>query len=95
MPTAGGVYSVYLEVTDNGGNLAQSQSTHVTVGTIPGDLNHDGIIDIRDVVIIAAIYGSEAGEPGLNPEADLAAPYGIIDICDLVTVAAHYGQTLH
>ncbi|MBE0519972.1 right-handed parallel beta-helix repeat-containing protein [Candidatus Bathyarchaeota archaeon] len=58
-----------------------------------GDVNHDGVVNINDIVLIASIYGCEEGEPYWNPEADLAPPYGKIDIYDLVTCVYHYGQT--
>jgi len=61
--------------------------------TLPGDLNHDGTINILDIVLVASIYGCSEGEPNWNPDADLAAPYGKIDIIDLVTIAANYGRT--
>lgn len=67
--------------------------------TIPGDLTHDGKIDILDIASMASMYGCREGEPSWNQglprckEADLARPYGIIDILDLVTCASHYGET--
>jgi parallel beta-helix repeat protein len=57
-----------------------------------GDVNHDGKVDILDIVIIASTYGCKKGGPKWNPDADLAAPYGKIDILDLVTCIYHYGQ---
>ena len=61
--------------------------------TISCDVNHDGKVDIIDVVLAASIYGCREGEPNWNPEADITSPYGIIDILDLVTIAYHYGRT--
>ena len=61
--------------------------------TIVSDVNHDGKVDILDVVLAASIYGCRVGEPGWNSEADVAPPYGIINILDLITIAANYGQT--
>lgn len=60
--------------------------------TIPGDVNHDGTVNILDIVAIASIYGCKEGDPNFNPEADLAPPYGVINMLDLVTCAYHYGQ---
>lgn len=59
---------------------------------IPGDLNHDGTVDILDIVTMASIYGCREGDSRFNPEADLAPPYGIIDIFDVVTCASHYKE---
>jgi hypothetical protein len=60
--------------------------------TLLGDINHDGTINILDIVLIASIYGCKEEEPNWNPEADIAPPYGKIDIFDLVTCAYHYGK---
>jgi hypothetical protein len=66
----------------------------------PWDLNHDRIVDIVDVVIVALAFGSAAeDDPGTpwdetedwNPDADLNGD-GIVDIVDLVTVALHFGE---
>ena len=60
--------------------------------TIPADVNHDGVVDILDLVAAAAIYGCRRGEPNWNSEVDLAAPYGVIGMQDLVTICFYYGQ---
>ena len=57
-----------------------------------GDVNFDDKVNIRDIVLIASIYGSREGDLGWIPEADIAPPYGIINIYDLVTCAYHYGE---
>ena len=57
---------------------------------IPGDLNSDGTVDISDLRIVAAAYGTTPGEKGWNPIADLNRD-GIVDIYDLVIVAEHLG----
>jgi parallel beta-helix repeat protein len=59
---------------------------------IPADINHDGIVDILDIVTAATIYGCRQGEPEWNSEADLAAPYGVINMQDLVTICFNYGK---
>jgi len=58
-----------------------------------GDVNGDGVIDIRDIVLITIIYGAREGNPNWNPDADVAAPWGVIDILDLVTVTSKYGSS--
>lgn len=49
-----------------------------------GDVNHDGTVNLTDVLAIASIYGCEEGRPCWIPEADLAPPYGKINIYDVV-----------
>jgi parallel beta-helix repeat protein len=60
--------------------------------TITGDINHDGSVNIFDIVAATSIYGCRYGDPNWNPEADLASPYGRIDIYDLLTCVGHYGK---
>lgn len=59
--------------------------------SILGDINGDGMVNIIDIVLIAASYGTTPEDFNWNPHADIAPPYGVIDILDLVTCAAHYG----
>ena len=57
------------------------------------DINGDDVIDITDIVLAAASYGTRPGDPNWKEEADVAKPYGYIDICDIVTIASRYGMT--
>jgi parallel beta-helix repeat protein len=59
---------------------------------VAGDINHDGVVNILDVVETAVFYGSTPSSPDWNPHADIAEPYGVIDILDLVTCTFHYGE---
>jgi hypothetical protein len=56
-----------------------------------GDINHDGKVDLADLVMLATAYGSHPGDKNWNPECDIAPPYGILGLSDLVTLALHYG----
>jgi parallel beta-helix repeat protein len=60
---------------------------------IPGDVNLDLEVDLRDLVLLAFAYGSNPGSTRWDPLADLAPPYGTIGLTDLVTVASYYGKT--
>jgi len=73
-------------------DTADNYLANVTIEIIP-DLNGDGKVDIYDIALAAAAYGSKQGDSNWNPYADLAPPYGRIDIYDLVTCAYHYGKT--
>lgn len=50
------------------------------------DLNNDGIVDIRDLSIVAKAFGSKQGDTNWNPDADLNKD-GTINIIDLNMVA--------
>ena len=60
--------------------------------TIASDLNHDGTVNIIDIVMISSIYNSKRGDANWNEQADLTKPYGIINVLDVLTCSAHYGQ---
>jgi hypothetical protein len=57
----------------------------------PGDVNGDGKVDIKDIVLAAASYGSVQGGPKWNPDADLNGD-GRIDLFDLVIIIRYYGS---
>lgn len=59
---------------------------------IPGDVDGDGDVDIYDIVIICAAYGSQPRDPNWDPRADIAEPYNKIDIYDVVVACSHYGE---
>lgn len=58
-----------------------------------GDVDGDGDVDIYDIALASAAYGSRPGDPNWNPEADVAPEWGFINIYDMVTISSYYGQT--
>jgi len=60
---------------------------------LAGDVNYDGTVDIFDVVIVAAAFGTRRGEPNWDERADLVPEFGLIDIFDFMIVAIHFGET--
>jgi parallel beta-helix repeat protein len=61
---------------------------------IPGDVNHDCVVDIYDVTWVSVTYGSKPGDPTWNPQCNLVDVYGeiIIDIFDLSLVCICYAS---
>lgn len=57
-----------------------------------GDINGDNIVDIFDVVLAVAAFGSKEGDLEWIADADLAPQYGIIDIYDFVTLTYYFGE---
>jgi uncharacterized protein YvpB len=67
-------------------------SIDMSVGaTIPGDVNHDGKVNLPDLVILAIAYGSKPGDPNWNPNADIDGN-GVVGLSDVVILAQHYRQ---
>jgi len=60
--------------------------------SLPGDLNGDGVVDLKDLSILAQAYGSTPTSPNWNEKADLAEPLGLISLTDLVTLSYYYSQ---
>lgn len=57
------------------------------------DLNDDGIVDIKDVRIVAKAFDSSIGDERWNAEADLNGD-GFIDMRDIRIIAKNFGKTL-
>ena len=74
--------------------VASSLSTFEVI--LVGDLYPDGVIDMRDIAIVARAFGTEEGDPGWNPDADLTGPEylvpdGEVDMRDVALVARAFG----
>ncbi|MGD0977522.1 MAG: dockerin type I domain-containing protein [Candidatus Bathyarchaeia archaeon] len=59
--------------------------------TIPGDLNGNGKVELLDLIRLGLSFGSHAGQPKWNPNADIDGN-GIVDQSDANILAQHYGQ---
>jgi len=66
-----------------------------------GDINGDGVVDLHDLAILAAAYGShranydyqgEPASPNWNPLADLNGD-GVVNLQDYEILVSEYGQT--
>ena len=58
--------------------------------TLPWDINDDGVVDIRDLVLISNSFGAET--PTAHPKTDVNKD-GNVNILDLLLVAAHFGES--
>jgi hypothetical protein len=57
-----------------------------------GDVNSDGMVDMRDVTTLIRAFGTQPGDARWNPEADLSND-NIIDMKDATTTLRNYGKT--
>lgn len=95
LPTKGlrlGNYTVYVAANYKGlwENFPASNTTIFNV-MLMGDVNGDGKVDIKDLVLLIKAYGSYPGRPNWNPKADLNSD-NKVDIKDLVLLIKHYGE---
>ena len=58
--------------------------------TLPWDINNDGVVDIRDLVLISSRFGEE---PSAYPKVDVNKD-GKVNILDLILVASHLGESV-
>jgi parallel beta-helix repeat protein len=58
---------------------------------IVGDINQDGRIDVKDLVLVVKHYASYPSHPEWDPNADVNGDLKV-DIKDLVLVIKHYGE---
>lgn len=63
-----------------------------------GDINGDGKVDMRDIAIAAAAFGTHSGEPRWNPTADITGslylvPDGAVDMRDIALIAKNFGKS--
>ena len=65
---------------------------------IVGDINGDGRVNMQDIGIVAASFGSYPGHPRWNPDADITGiqylvPDGVVNMQDVALVARNFGKT--
>jgi hypothetical protein len=72
-----------------------TSSNTFTVGNLVvrlvGDVNGDGIVNMKDIALIARAFGSTPGSPNWNPAADVNGD-GIVNMKDIALVARYFGR---
>lgn len=63
----------------------------VLLSTCPADIDGNGEIELSDLTLLLAAFGSAPGEAAWNPHADLNAD-GSIGLADLADLLANFGQ---
>jgi hypothetical protein len=81
--------NTYYNCSDYGSNYVCSKSYGICM--ICPDINFDGKIEIKDLVLVIKAYGSYPGHPLWNPNADINFD-NKVDIKDLVLVIKYYGK---
>jgi hypothetical protein len=57
---------------------------------LTGDINGDGVVNLADLLILAAAFGSEPGDTNWNPACDFNGD-GQVDVSDLLMLAENWG----
>ncbi len=72
-------------------DVATGASASVPAATIyPGDIDHDGNVDVVDLLTLADSWGKVRGQPGYDLTCDLDAD-GSVDVVDLLMLAENWG----
>ncbi|MDP4183387.1 MAG: dockerin type I domain-containing protein [Bacillota bacterium] len=79
-------------------NLPTATPTKTSVSTptssaITGDLNHDGVINISDVIILATVFNSISGDSKYNDSYDLNKDK-VINMSDVIIIAGKFNTIL-
>lgn len=97
------VFNFWVQETGLRAGDSQARLTGRTVGgelfagvdfvraVFPGDVNGDLAVDVLDLALVGASFGSVEGGPGWNPFADFDGN-GIIDVVDLAVVGSNFGR---
>ncbi len=88
--TAHPVNTIILQVIDAHGNIAQRAYTLRADDTLslqnPLDVNSDGVVNIRDLVLVASNFG-QTGQNSADVNSD-----GVVNVVDLILVASALGE---
>ena len=79
---------IHLQVTDSAGLSGTADST-LTIITVPGDINYDGMANLLDLDILGENYHSMLPDPRCDLNGD-----GRLDLLDLDILGQHYGESL-
>lgn len=82
----------WVEATDLENHIRVAALSLMRILHLKGDVTGDNIVDIFDLVQVAAAFGSKPGDPQWNLMVDLMNDY-VIDIFDIVIVAADFGKS--
>ena len=83
-----GNYAIYVTCQHQG---QQAATTNTFKVILVGDVNIDGVVDMKDVTAILRAYGTTPGQPKWNSNCDMNSD-NIIDMKDLTIVLRNYGN---
>jgi hypothetical protein len=76
-------YGSYLDALHNDGVMGSSSPTPIN---IPGDINHDGVVNIQDFTLLSNAFGTN------NTAADINSD-GIVNVQDYILLSNNFGKS--
>ncbi len=73
-----------------GWNIDDVEIWGIDQSTVEGDVDGDGDVDLNDLALLLAAYGTCTGDANFNPNADFGGD-GCVDLADLSVLLANYG----
>jgi hypothetical protein len=80
----------YWRVVANSTNGQTAGPVWSFTTVIPGDVNGDGHVNLTDLLLLAAAWGTHTGDPTFNIACDFNAD-GAVDVTDLLIMARNWG----
>jgi hypothetical protein len=84
-----GNYTIGFNSTDNAGNVENTNYFNVTL--VGPDINRDGKVDIKDIVLVGRSFGTVPGHVRWNPIADINLDHKV-NLFDQALVARMFGK---
>ena len=91
---AKGNYTITAEATqlpDETDTTDNTLTDGIVYVGIPGDVNADGKVNVKDIFPVAKAFGSELGQPTYNPNLDINDD-GKINVKDIFAAAKNFGK---
>jgi hypothetical protein len=74
-------------------NNSRMVFSYVQLGRrVEGDVNHDGVVNMRDIGMVCDVFGLYLGHPRWNPDCDINGDY-VVNMRDIGIVCSNFGKT--
>jgi hypothetical protein len=85
--------SMTFQVTVNDGKGGTANDSVNVRVYLAGDANHNDIVDVSDLLAVAAAWGTSQADPMYNPSCDFNND-GLVDAADLLMLSNNWGKRL-
>ena len=99
-PSGGNYWSDYNGTDSNGDGIgdtpyvidSNNQDNYPLMSPyLYADVNHDGVVNMRDIGLCCSAFGSQSGDPNWNPHCDINGD-GIVNMRDIGIACDNFGN---